>query len=65
MGKCARKSSQKWVGEAFSAPGERSLFLRMEIGFSAPGEKKIRKNWASADADTTREGLIIGNEYKK
>ena len=65
MGKCARKSSQKWVGKAFSAPGERSDFLRMEIGFSAPGEKKIRKNWASADADTTREGLIIGNEYIK
>jgi hypothetical protein len=53
------------VGDGFSAPGERSLFLRMEIRFSARGEKKIEKNWASADVDTTGEGLKIGNELKK
>jgi len=53
------------VGDGINAPGERSLFLRKEIRFSAPGEKKIRKIWASADFDTSREGLIIGNELKK
>ena len=53
------------MGDNVSAPGERRLFLRMEIGFSAPGENKIGKNWASADVDTTGKGLKIGNELKK